>query len=153
MKSVGGQLHASPFLAGSSQPMLIQTLARVHAAACVWAGRPVACQCQRKTGCWALAQTSASETLCSPCKPVERQLSQIWSEVLGIPESQISMQDNFFVLGGNSLLAMQAVRRLSHDLGLDLALQDFYQTPSIRSIAHRFRSKAAPMVMREEGVL
>src|SRR5260364_344916 len=69
MKSVGGQLHASPFLAGSSQPMLIQTLARVHAAACVYAGRPVACQCQRKTGCWALAQTSASETLCSPCKP------------------------------------------------------------------------------------
>src|SRR5260364_263652 len=89
----------------------------------------------------------------APANPVERQLSQIWSEVLGIPESQISMQDNFFVLGGNSLLAMQAVRRLSHDLGLDLALQDFYQTPSIRSIAHRFRSKAAPMVMREEGVL
>src|SRR5260364_31224 len=89
----------------------------------------------------------------APANPVERQLSQIWSELQRIQENHISMQDNFQVLGGNSLLAIQAVRRLSHDLGLDLALQDFYQTPSIRSIAHRFRSKAAPMVMREEGVL
>jgi amino acid adenylation domain-containing protein len=51
-----------------------------------------------------------------PRDPVEQLLAGIWTEVLGV--EQISVYDNFFDLGGHSLMAMHVVARLRDQLGL-----------------------------------
>jgi acyl carrier protein len=47
----------------------------------------------------------------------EQALAQIWSELLGLPAHEITARDNFFDLGGNSLLAMQAAQAIVERLG------------------------------------
>jgi acyl carrier protein len=48
----------------------------------------------------------------------EQALATIWARLLGIDAAQIAAQDNFFDLGGNSLLVMQAVAAAQAELGL-----------------------------------
>jgi acyl carrier protein len=48
--------------------------------------------------------------------PFERRLAQIWQELLGVDE--VSVRDNFFDLGGHSLLSMRVVVRLERETGV-----------------------------------
>ncbi|MGY3680972.1 aryl carrier-like protein [Streptomyces sp. TE33382] len=60
-------------------------------------------------------------------------LLDIWQDVLGVP---VGPDDNFFDLGGNSLLAMRvgaALRR--HGGGFTVAMRDLYMFPTIRRLA------------------
>lgn len=49
--------------------------------------------------------------------PEQAQLAQIWSTVLGIDVNDIRASDNFFDLGGDSLLAMRAVQQSESAFG------------------------------------
>ncbi len=68
-----------------------------------------------------------------PRTPLERALAAIWSEVLGLP--QISVHDDFFDIGGHSLLAAQVVARLRDRLGIEVPLRQMFETPSVASFA------------------
>jgi acyl carrier protein len=59
-----------------------------------------------------------------PRTDLERRLSAIWTELLGV--SNIGANDNFFDLGGHSLLAVQLVSRLHKELAIDLPLDTVY---------------------------
>ncbi len=69
----------------------------------------------------------------SPHTPLEAQLVQIWSEVLGI--SKIGIKDNFFELGGHSLLATQVIYRLRDIFALEISLQNFLEYPTIAGLS------------------
>ncbi|MBW4630463.1 MAG: amino acid adenylation domain-containing protein [Iphinoe sp. HA4291-MV1] len=68
----------------------------------------------------------------SPRTPIEAQLVQIWSEVLGV--ERIGVKDNFFELGGHSLLATQVVSRINSAFGLDLSVQKMFEFPTVAGI-------------------
>ncbi|BCL39536.1 non-ribosomal peptide synthetase [Nostoc sp. MS1] len=68
-----------------------------------------------------------------PRTPIEAQLAQIWSEVLGI--ERIGVNDNFFELGGHSLLATQVISRLRNIFSVELSLQNFFEYPAIANLA------------------
>jgi amino acid adenylation domain-containing protein len=73
----------------------------------------------------------------------EEALAEIWSEILGINE--LGVHDNFFDLGGTSILAMQLVFRLESIFGANLSLKAFFESPTIddlsRSISANRRSQ------------
>jgi amino acid adenylation domain-containing protein len=54
-----------------------------------------------------------------PRTPVERQVAEIWSELLDV--KVVSRQDDFFSLGGHSLLAMRAISRLERRTGVHVS--------------------------------
>ncbi len=62
-------------------------------------------------------------------------LAALWSELLGVPS--VGLQDNFFDLGGHSLLLVRAHRRLEDEWGCRLALVDLFQHPTVESLARR----------------
>ncbi|BCL39535.1 non-ribosomal peptide synthetase [Nostoc sp. MS1] len=68
-----------------------------------------------------------------PRTPIEAQLAQIWSEVLGV--ERIGVNDNFFELGGHSLLATQVVSRINSVFGLSLSIQLMFESPTVAGIA------------------
>ena len=68
-----------------------------------------------------------------PRNPIEAQLVQIWSEVLGI--ERIGVKDNFFELGGHSLLATQVVSRINSAFELHLPVQKMFEFPTVAGIA------------------
>ncbi|GAB3021318.1 hypothetical protein GCM10027051_28220 [Niabella terrae] len=63
----------------------------------------------------------------------EHRLAALWSELLLIDE--IGSGDNFFDLGGNSLLAQQLVTALKSRHGQDLPITKLYQHPTIQDLA------------------
>lgn len=69
----------------------------------------------------------------APRNLVESQLTQIWSEVLGINE--ISVEENFFELGGHSLLAVRLITHIEQELGKKLPLTSLFQNGTIASLA------------------
>jgi acyl carrier protein len=61
---------------------------------------------------------------------VEARLARIWQDVLGLNEPP-NINDDFFDLGGNSLLATQVVSRITLDFDKTLSLREFFFNPSI----------------------
>ncbi|NEO09751.1 SDR family oxidoreductase [Moorena sp. SIO3I8] len=68
-----------------------------------------------------------------PVTDIERQLASIWQKVLGV--SQIGIDDNFFGLGGNSLLAVQLSSEIEKTFGKQLPLAALFQAPTIKQLA------------------
>jgi amino acid adenylation domain-containing protein len=63
----------------------------------------------------------------------ERQIAAIWRRVLGV--DNVGVRDNFFDVGGNSLLLLRLHDELKRALGLDLAITDLMRFPTIRALA------------------
>ncbi|BAY84413.1 putative beta-ketoacyl synthase [Calothrix parasitica NIES-267] len=64
---------------------------------------------------------------------IELIITNIWKELLGI--KQIGINDNFFDLGGDSLLIVQVRRRLIEELKVDFTTSELFDYPTISSLA------------------
>ncbi|HRD66849.1 MAG TPA: thioester reductase domain-containing protein [Candidatus Competibacter sp.] len=65
---------------------------------------------------------------------LERQLAHIWSRVLGI--DQVGAFDNFFHIGGQSILATQLIFELEKTFGIELPVRVFFENPTVALMAH-----------------
>ncbi|ELB87967.1 non-ribosomal peptide synthetase, partial [Rhodococcus wratislaviensis IFP 2016] len=77
---------------------------------------------------------SASEYV-APRTSVEANLAEIFAEVLGL--DRIGLRDNFFDVGGNSLVATRVTSRIRAELGAPLALRDLFDAPTVGALAER----------------
>ncbi|MBD8762837.1 phosphopantetheine-binding protein, partial [Pseudomonas fluorescens] len=67
----------------------------------------------------------------APQTELEQQIAAIWSDVLHL--AQVGLNDNFFEVGGHSLLAIQITSRVQAELGLDVPLMELFQTESLHA--------------------
>jgi acyl-CoA synthetase (AMP-forming)/AMP-acid ligase II len=65
--------------------------------------------------------------------PLEEMVAGVWREVLGV--ERVGVHDNFFDLGGRSLLITQAHSRLEQLLGRQLALVELFKYPTVSALA------------------
>jgi amino acid adenylation domain-containing protein len=80
----------------------------------------------------------------APTTELEKLVAEIWKEVLGVPG--VGIHDNFFDLGGHSLLIMRVHSRLHESLpGCELPVVALFEHPTVASLAARLR------VMTEGG--
>jgi nonribosomal peptide synthetase protein BlmVIII len=68
----------------------------------------------------------------APRSEAQRAVAAIWESVLGI--DGIGVQDDFFALGGDSLLALRLLARMREDLGLDRTIAELFKAPTIDSL-------------------
>ncbi len=78
----------------------------------------------------------------------ERAIAQAWSEVLGIKE--IGIGDDFFELGGDSLIAIQMISRLKKNF--DVVMNDLYEFPTIEKLAQKISFKKGNLRSRIEEI-
>jgi amino acid adenylation domain-containing protein len=69
-----------------------------------------------------------------PRTPQEEVLCTIFAEVLGLPE--VGVDDDFFELGGNSLLAVRLIWQSRSVLGASLGIGDLFQAPTVAKLAN-----------------
>ena len=74
-----------------------------------------------------------TESYVPPRTPLEKELSDIWSELLGL--KQISIHDDFFRMGGHSLLAVRLRSAVLDRLKRDFPLRDLFQASTIAGLA------------------
>jgi acyl carrier protein len=65
--------------------------------------------------------------------PAERLVLGIWREVLGVAD--IGPDDDFFELGGDSLVATDIVARLRRELDVAVPLLTIFDNPTVRELA------------------
>jgi amino acid adenylation domain-containing protein/non-ribosomal peptide synthase protein (TIGR01720 family) len=85
-----------------------------------------------------MPRTHAEEVLCS-----------LMVQVLGVPRT--TLDDNFFALGGDSILALQLVSR-ARQAGVIINLRDVFEQETIESLAAVSQSQGAAVVVADDGV-
>ncbi|HWM22327.1 MAG TPA: MupA/Atu3671 family FMN-dependent luciferase-like monooxygenase [Ilumatobacteraceae bacterium] len=73
-----------------------------------------------------------AEPTAPPAGDTEQLVARIWTEELARP---VGRDDNFFEIGGHSLLAVKVFRRLSDETDAALALTDIFRYPTVRAFA------------------
>jgi amino acid adenylation domain-containing protein len=63
----------------------------------------------------------------------ERRIASVWQELLGI--EPVGAHDNFFDLGGNSLMAIRIISRLKSELGTDVSEVSLFEGPTVAALA------------------
>ena len=101
----------------------------------------------KKLGLTASDPTATNEYV-PPKTAIEEKLVQIWSEVLGI--EQVGINDNFFGLGGDSILAAQIINRVREVLQVELSFLIFFEQPTVASMAIKITQTQVEEVMSEE---
>ena len=82
----------------------------------------------------------AESAYVAPRTPVEEALTEIWADVLGV--DRVGVHDDFFDLGGHSLMATRLVWRILETLQGEVDLVSLFETPTIAGIAPRLSPRA-----------
>ncbi|MGW5135179.1 amino acid adenylation domain-containing protein [Streptomyces sp. NPDC004135] len=86
------------------------------------------------------APADAAETGEEP-RELERRLAEVWCAVLS--RDQVGRDDNFFDLGGNSLLLVTAQTAVNRAFGTDLSVVDLFAHPTVRDLARHLSATGA----------
>ena len=100
---------------------------------------------KRDTGKMRLLARSELERrrkLMPPRDEVERGLADVWRELLAVEE--VGMEDDFYALGGDSMLAFRLRQRLTRDLGVVLSMREVLRTPVLGGLADLVRARKPP---------
>jgi len=76
-----------------------------------------------------------SQAFVDPETRIESEVRQIWAELLGLETAQISVVQDFFSLGGHSLLLMRLLTRVRAQWGAGLTATEVFQQPTIRAMS------------------
>ena len=68
-----------------------------------------------------------------PRTPIEATVAALWADLLGV--ERVGVHDNFFDLGGHSLLTTQLVSRLRDSYQVEVPLQTFFEEPTVTGLA------------------
>jgi amino acid adenylation domain-containing protein len=77
----------------------------------------------------------------APRAGLEREIATVWQEVLGVP--RVGAEDNFFDLGGHSLLLVDAQARLAARLGREIPLLELFRHPNVAALARHLEGAAS----------
>ncbi|MFY1681949.1 amino acid adenylation domain-containing protein [Micromonospora sp. WMMD730] len=114
-----------------------------------------------KTDLTALAARVADDTgpqrpFVAPRTDLERRIARLWAEA--VRQDDVSVHDDFFACGGNSLIAVALINRLNRVFGAALPMQVIFDNPTVAQLARRVaqrdqvsRSRLVPLARGREG--
>ncbi len=79
------------------------------------------------------AQLASDQEWAAPESLLEKKLAEIWSEVLNV--DRIGIYDNFFSLGGHSIMAIRVLNRINQVLNVNLSVRNVFEEPTIAGLA------------------
>jgi aryl carrier-like protein len=97
----------------------------------------------------AVAAQRRQSVYVAPASEMERVVAEVWKELFEV--DQVGVEDNFFDLGGHSILLLRAHARLRERMGSDLSVVALLQYPTIRSLA-RYLSDGDTVSAALDGV-
>ncbi len=88
-----------------------------------------------------MSRPDVETALILPRTPAEEVMANIWAGVLGL--EQVGVADNFFDLGGHSMLATQVVSRIRERFHVDLPLRALFQHPTVAGLVEEISTLGA----------
>jgi hypothetical protein len=90
----------------------------------------------------------------APRNPIEEVIAGIFQKVLKL--DRVGIQENFFHLGGHSLIATQVISRVRHVFDVDLSFRSVFESPTVEGMTSsllRFSTNRAGLEKRAEMFL
>lgn len=101
------------------------------------------------------SQKWEKHVIIAPRTPIEQMLVGIWAEVLEL--KHVSIDDNFFEIGGHSLAGMRILARVQDLLNISLPLHTLFESPTVESLTHSIETvqwaaqNRRPLTLPDEG--
>ena len=92
--------------------------------------------------------TKRTQSFSSPATEMEKRVCQLWSMVLGI--EKVGVNDDFFLVGGDSILSMQVVNKMRLDLGIKVTIKDIFVQRTIKRILQNLNTDQFESILEEE---
>ena len=105
----------------------------------------------RKTLPTPIKQLSLGGKPKEPNTKIEQLLKELWCSTLKI--SEIGIDDNFFDLGGNSLLAMTIISLIKNQFSVSLSIRVFFDYPTIHAIAKEIENNQLIKIDRNNNIV
>jgi acyl carrier protein len=83
----------------------------------------------------------------APRTPLEKEVARVFGDVLGL--ERVGLDDDFFQLGGHSLLVVRAVARLRDAMSVEVPFRTLFVEPTVAGLAHHI---AAMRYLNEQAV-
>lgn len=87
-------------------------------------------------------QSSTAPEYREPQNAIQKMLAEIWQQVLEKP--RVGIDDNFFDVGGNSLLLIKANQRIVESTRVEVPITEMFSYPSIRLLAEFLQARGKP---------
>ncbi|MFI7605996.1 SDR family NAD(P)-dependent oxidoreductase [Micromonospora sp. NPDC049366] len=84
----------------------------------------------------------------APTSELEIAIAQVWRDALGVAE--VGVDDDFFSLGGNSLVAVQLIAAVRKATGVRLPMRSLFETPTVAGLAVRIEELRSTAATAEE---
>ncbi|MFF1639654.1 amino acid adenylation domain-containing protein [Streptomyces sp. NPDC058246] len=78
-------------------------------------------------------EAPGTDSYLAPRSETEESIAAIWGQVLGL--DKVGVEDNFFDLGGHSILAVRLISRLQTEYDLDLPVRVAFERPTVAQLA------------------
>jgi amino acid adenylation domain-containing protein len=75
---------------------------------------------------------------------LERDIAKVWADVLEV--QRVGPHDNFFTLGGDSILALQVISRIRRECGVTASLQVLFDSPTVAALAGSLTADEQPAI-------
>lgn len=75
----------------------------------------------------------------------EEKIASIMADLLGL--KNVDKEDNFFMLGGHSLLGTQVIVRVSETFGVNLTLRTLFDAPTVHSLASEVEERILAQIL------
>ena len=86
----------------------------------------------------------------APASPAEEALALIYVQVLGV--ERVGVDDSFFDVGGDSILAMKVIAQINKALDTKLPVRSIMEAPSVRGLSQQIASGTATVAKRHESI-
>ncbi|WP_328417463.1 SDR family NAD(P)-dependent oxidoreductase [Micromonospora sp. NBC_00389] len=87
------------------------------------------------------APTPSGDGSAAPGTELEMTIARVWQDGLGVAE--VGIDDDFFALGGNSLVAVQLIAAMRRATGVRLPMRSLFETPTVAGLAARIEELRA----------
>jgi len=81
-----------------------------------------------------LGAATTDGALAAPRSPAEERMAAIWARVLGLNGAGVDVDDDFFDLGGHSLMATQVIAEVREEFGTDTPLIAIFRAPTVAGL-------------------
>ncbi|HEX8558455.1 MAG TPA: amino acid adenylation domain-containing protein [Pyrinomonadaceae bacterium] len=94
---------------------------------------------------------TAGEGYEAPGTELEVEVAGMWAGLLG--SERVGAVDDFFELGGHSLLATQVASRVRERYGVEVALRELFERPTVRDLCRLIEQGREPKESHEQGMI
>ncbi|MCR6482000.1 SDR family NAD(P)-dependent oxidoreductase [Amycolatopsis sp. OK19-0408] len=91
----------------------------------------------------------AQDDYVAPRTDLEAEIARQWAEVLGV--ERIGIHDDFFALGGNSLVAIQLIAQVRKTTGARLAMKTLFESSTVAALVERIEELRTAALSRESA--